>query len=55
VIGFAITGWLVHRKETGCRLEGDLGSKRYRATKPAVRLGVRVCAAGLLWWSPTVL
>ncbi|MDX6717709.1 MAG: hypothetical protein QOH30_4267, partial [Baekduia sp.] len=29
---FAITGWLVHRKETGCRLEGDLGSKRYRAT-----------------------
>jgi hypothetical protein len=32
VIGFAIIGWLVHRKETGCRSGGDPGSKRYRAT-----------------------
>jgi len=52
VIGFAITGWLVHRKETGCRLGGDPGSKRYRATKLLVRLGVRVRAAGLLCWGP---
>jgi homocitrate synthase len=55
VIGFAITGWLVHRKETGCRPRGDPGSKRYRATKLRLRLGVRVRAAGLLCWSPATL